>query len=229
MARHDLAFGFDAPRRADFVRLLRAYIDGGHLLRGTYGTFMPADKWRGCSVACALLAFDVLDGRVPRSFGHQHGELAELLGVPRAIVDLDSFVFENLVDEEQAQAWPLRFYGSLVPGLDLTAAWPRLSRQLNGIVPRSFARLLRATLRGTRVPDAAWTRLRTPAGLGMPAAASVGEALLDLLRAMTKEQHKRLGPDVVNQTRFLDRYGVGVDDFTGEVFAAAARSPKGAA
>jgi hypothetical protein len=194
MYRDYRAFKNDRYYKAEFTAWMHSHEKYGHLTRGTYGAICSRRQiWTGCSTACALRSVDLLEGRDPRVFGPQHDELADALGIPVAIVHLEHWVFENLLSDELAQSWPQRFYLSMAPGLDLTYAWPRLIEMLPSIVPEGLVDLLRFMGKDPRsVHDDLWYPYRTPQGIGIPAASSVGDALVVLITTMAKEQREAL-------------------------------------
>ena len=54
---------------------------------------------------------------------HDHGGLADALGIPEPLVHLEDAIFERLGGVAQ-RSWPERFYTALPEGADLSGVWP---------------------------------------------------------------------------------------------------------
>jgi hypothetical protein len=189
------AFQGDRYRKARFLRLFHQMVERGALERGTYGRISEIDDaWCGTAVALALRTCDMMNGGLMRMFGEQHLELARYLGIPIDLVNLFDWVFENIPDEEHAQLWPGRFFNAIGVGTDLSHVWPELRVLAQSYLPEGIDRLLVDYVYDHRlVRDEQWEPYRMPDGLGIPAAASVAEMMLGLLRtsAMRQEQEDK--------------------------------------
>lgn len=217
------AFHGDALRRDRFRRYFRAHLLQDQLVRGTYGAVAGPHGWQGCSVACALRSFDILEHRAPRSYGNDHDELAEHLHVPLGVVHHFDWVFESLPDDRDARLWSLGFFDGLTAGLDTTELCARVHDQLVDIMPLAFIELL---ARLDDVAEEEWLPYRAPDGLGIPAAGLVALLTYDQLHALAMEQCRSLersglaayGGDAKLRDRFLARYGVEIDDVPDKIW-----------
>jgi hypothetical protein len=113
-------------------------------------------------------------------------ELAHSLGVPAAFVELDSWVFENLRDEELAHGWPLRLYNQLPAGVDMQFYMHVLRDELRRAVPPGLFDLLAKYLWDAgSVSDDDWYRYRHGDGLGIPAAQAVAASMVAAIELHT--------------------------------------------
>lgn len=171
--------------RRNFIRLLEEHISRGFCIRGTCGAFTgPSGSWQGTAVVCGLRAIDIIKGVSPRTWCSDPDLLASALDLPKELVRLFDWVFENIPDNEAAYAWPFRFFDEIGVGANLTDAWPRVAELLPRTVPEGLAHLLQRQAAAERICDDDWDIYRSPNGLGIPAAAAVGEAILYVLKML---------------------------------------------
>ena len=89
------------------------------LVKGTYGNGDINREFRGCAVGCTIHA---LAGR--NAAFNDHSAYESLIGVPRAMAELEDAIFEGLPHDE-AMDWPVRFTAAIPVGVDLRPAYRR--------------------------------------------------------------------------------------------------------
>ncbi len=196
------AYKGDRHYKKAFLGLLKEHYRWNQLIRGSYGTYLnPEEMFQGTDISCALRGLDLLEYLELRPIYNSEDELARRLQIPVEIVRLGHWVFENIINERLALRFPLRLYEALPVGADLRYVWPRLAEQLPSMVPEPLAQLLAEYVMDPvtflRSRDNEWSPYRAPDGLGMPAAVAIGEALLELLGQVQKEQARLSNVDVL--------------------------------
>ena len=94
----------------------RAHREADRLIPGEYWT-----DGQGCSVGCSV---ETVNRRTGDEMSHSdHGGLADALGIPEPLVQLQDAIYEGLPCELR-WAWPERFYTALPEGADLSGVWP---------------------------------------------------------------------------------------------------------
>ena len=102
--------------REVMVAEAQAHREADRLVIGRYW-----DRNRGCSVGCSI---ETVNLRTGGKMSHaDHGGLAEALGIPEPLVQLQDAIYEGL-PRGLRQAWPERFYTALPADADLSGVWP---------------------------------------------------------------------------------------------------------
>lgn len=111
-----LAYHADPALKQRIVEQIAAHRAADEILQGAY--YKTNGETRVCAVGCVL---HDPDG------GHIRYETE--FGIPVQLAHLEDRLFESMA-LERAKDWPARFMGSIEPGADLTAVWPRFAAWL---------------------------------------------------------------------------------------------------
>ncbi len=101
--------------RGDFIASMRAHREADRIVQRTYW-----DAGRGCAVGCGVESVMRLTGEDHDHGGHAY--LADVLGIPLVLVELQDRIFEGLPLAD-ALNWSVRFFEVIPDGADLSGVW----------------------------------------------------------------------------------------------------------
>ena len=145
-------------KKTAIIKQLKAHAAADELIHG-----VGWKNGKGCAVGCTLHNYD-------------HALYEPRFGIPRSLAYLEDAIFEGL-SPEAAQAWPVRFMGSIAPGADLSLVQWRFLHWLltdNSVNPgithplvkdavSQCAALMKKLADGEKIEDSAWSAAQSAA------------------------------------------------------------------
>lgn len=135
------AFNGDPDKKREFVEAAAWHEEQDLYYRGSYGFRTDHEdssptKFRGCSVGCTIASAHMMElgidyknpqqastywSRITELDNWDHGDhhvLANILNVPRWLIDMQENIFESAGDDEDAMRWTRQFLESIPVGFD---------------------------------------------------------------------------------------------------------------